>query len=60
MSNEIENDSHPDVRSAAFLKALNGYGGTSMEKISPDEARKVLEGAQKNLPIKTDDVGFRN
>lgn len=32
-----------------FLKALNSSGGKPMETMQPDEARKVLEGAQKSV-----------
>lgn len=37
---------HPDSRTQQFLDKLNSAGGPPMEKLSPTEARKVLEGAQ--------------
>lgn len=33
----------------AFLKMLNSGGGKPMETMQPEEARKVLEGAQKSV-----------
>lgn len=37
---------HPNSSTQEFLDKLNSSGGTPMEKLSPNEARKVLEGAQ--------------
>src|SRR4029434_6086149 len=34
-----------------FLKALNSGGGTPIEKLTPDEARKVLVDAQTSVPL---------
>jgi acetyl esterase len=34
-----------------FLKMLNSGGGKPMETLSPAEARKVLEGAQKSVQV---------
>ncbi len=38
-----------DIRS--FLKELNSEGGKPMEEMEPDEARKVLEGAQSSVEV---------
>lgn len=38
-----------DIR--AFLKELNSSGGKPMEEMSPEEARKVLEDAQKSVEV---------
>jgi acetyl esterase len=38
-----------EVQTKAFLKALNTSGGKPMETMQPDEARKVLEGAQTSV-----------
>jgi len=38
-----------DIR--AFLKELNSSGGKPMEKMTPEEARKVLEDAQKSVEV---------
>lgn len=60
MKNEIKvadyaTDSHIEVQTKDFLKALNTSGGKPMETMQPDEARKVLEGAQTS--VKADDSG---
>ena len=34
-----------------FLNALNSGGGKPMEEMQPDEARKVLEGAQQSVKV---------
>lgn len=34
-----------------FLKALNTSGGSPLETLSPEEARQVLVGAQKSVPV---------
>jgi hypothetical protein len=44
-------EAHPDSKTQKFLDALNASGGKPMEQLSPDEARKVLEGAQKSVDI---------
>ena len=38
-----------DIR--AFLKELNSSGGKPMEEMTPEEARKVLEDAQKSVEV---------
>lgn len=44
-------EAHPDSKTQKFLDALNSSGGKPMEQLSPDEARKVLEGAQKSVKV---------
>ncbi|WP_408095802.1 alpha/beta hydrolase fold domain-containing protein [Peredibacter sp. HCB2-198] len=44
-------ESHPDSRTQKFLDALNASGGKPMEQLSPAEARKVLEDAQKSVKV---------
>jgi acetyl esterase len=56
MKNEItvthyEDDPSIEVQTKAFLKALNTSGGKPMETMQPDEARKVLEGAQSSVQV---------
>lgn len=34
-----------------FLKMLNSGGGKPMETMAPADARKILEGAQKSVPV---------
>jgi acetyl esterase len=48
-------DPNIDRRIKSFLKALNSGDGPPMEQTKPDEARKVLEGAQNS--VKTDISG---
>ncbi|GAO43196.1 alpha/beta hydrolase [Flavihumibacter petaseus] len=40
-----------EVQTKAFLTALNTSGGKPMETMQPDEARKVLEGAQTSVSV---------
>ncbi|MGD9635607.1 MAG: alpha/beta hydrolase [Pirellulales bacterium] len=40
-----------DHRIRAFLKQLNAGGGKPMEQMTPTEARAVLVGAQKSVPV---------
>ncbi|MCF6402475.1 alpha/beta hydrolase [Chitinophaga filiformis] len=40
-----------DTRIKAFLNVLNGAGGDPMETMTPSDARKVLEGAQKSVEV---------
>jgi acetyl esterase/lipase len=40
-----------DHRIRAFLKQLNSGGGKPMEEMTPQEARAVLVGAQKSVPV---------
>ncbi|ANH82005.1 alpha/beta hydrolase [Niabella ginsenosidivorans] len=40
----------------AFLKELNSSGGKPMEEMEPDEARKVLESAQKSVKVDTSGI----
>jgi acetyl esterase len=40
-----------ETRTKAFLKALNRGGGKPMEEMSAQEARAVLEDAQKSVPV---------
>lgn len=40
-----------ETRTKAFLNALNRGGGKPMEEMQPDEARAVLEGAQKSVNV---------
>jgi acetyl esterase/lipase len=40
-----------DHRIRAFLKKLNSSGGKPMEEMTPQEARAVLVGAQKSVPV---------
>ena len=56
MKNEITvadyaTDKSIEVQTKAFLKALNTGGGKPMETMAPDEARKVLEGAQSSVQV---------
>ena len=44
-------EAHPDSKTQKFLDALNSSGGKPMEQLSPEEARKVLEGAQKSVKV---------
>ncbi|RDC55279.1 alpha/beta hydrolase [Pedobacter chinensis] len=39
-----------------FLKELNSSGGKPMEEMEPDEARKVLEDAQRSVKVDTSGV----
>ena len=56
MNNEmLINESHPNKMSQQFLTVLNSAGGTPMEQLKPEEARKVLEGAQKVPGLKLPD-----
>lgn len=43
-----EKDPQISKKVRAFLKEVNGSGDKPMEELSPEEARKVLEGAQKS------------
>jgi len=54
------NAPHPDVEVAAFLKALNGSGGPAIETLSPADARNVLIGAQKSVPVDLSGVDVSN
>jgi acetyl esterase/lipase len=38
-------------RTQEFLTALNAGGGKPLEQLTPDQARKVLEGAQKSVGV---------
>jgi acetyl esterase/lipase len=38
-------------RTQEFLTALNAGGGKPLEQLTPDQARKVLEGAQKSVSV---------
>lgn len=40
-----------EVKTRAFLKALNSGGGKPMEEMQPDEARAVLTGAQSSVEV---------
>lgn len=40
-----------DTRVKAFLNVLNSAGGDPMETMTPADARKVLEGAQKSVQV---------
>ncbi|SHN43253.1 alpha/beta hydrolase [Chitinophaga sp. CF418] len=40
-----------DTRIKAFLNVLNSAGGDPMETMTPGDARKVLEGAQKSVEV---------
>ena len=40
-----------ETHTKAFLNALNSGGGKPMEEMQPDEARAVLEGAQKSVNV---------
>lgn len=53
MANESleQYEAHPDSKTQKFLDALNASGGKPMEQLSPAEARKVLEDAQKSVKI---------
>ena len=55
-NNQNINDLHPNVRTQNFLNQLNSAGGTPMEKLSPEEARGVLEGAQQSVGVKLPDA----
>ncbi len=44
-------DPHIERQTKEFLTKLNSDNSTPMEKMSPEEARKVLEGAQKSLKV---------
>ena len=48
---DTENNIHPNSSTQEFLDKLNSSGATPMEKLSPNEARKVLEGAQLSEKI---------
>lgn len=45
------NDPAIEVHTKAFLKMLNNAGGKPIETMQPDEARKVLEGAQRSVKV---------
>ncbi len=44
-------DPHLDAGTKAFLKVLNAPGGQPLESLSPEEARKVLIGAQASVKV---------
>ena len=46
-----EADPNIEVRTKAFLKALDESGGKPLETLSPADARKVLEGAQTSVKV---------
>lgn len=48
---DAEKDPALEVRTKAFLKMLNDSDGKPMETMQPDEARKVLEGAQQSVEV---------
>ncbi|MFX1766620.1 alpha/beta hydrolase [Paraburkholderia sp. A1RI-2L] len=41
----------PDTATVAFLAALNGATGPAIETLAPAEAREVLAGAQRSVPV---------
>lgn len=51
MAIKAENDPKISKDLRAFLKELNSAGGKPMEEMSPNEARKVLEDAQKSVKV---------
>ena len=53
LNNSIDPAEDPAIQSQTkdFLNTLNSSGGTPMEELSPEEARKVLEGAQKSVEV---------
>lgn len=53
MSNTIKAQDDPKILAGIreFLNALNSGGGKPMEEMQPDEARKVLEGAQSSVKV---------
>lgn len=46
-----DKDKAISVDTKKFLTALNTSGGRPMETLSPEEARKVLEGAQQSVKV---------
>ena len=44
-------DGSIEIKTKAFLTALNTSGGKPMETLEPADARKVLEGAQKSVQV---------
>ncbi|WP_052273009.1 alpha/beta hydrolase [Flavihumibacter solisilvae] len=48
---DAANDPAIEVKTKAFLKALNSGGGKPMEQMQPGEARAVLEGAQTSVEV---------
>ncbi len=51
MAIKAENDPKISKDIRAFLKELNSAGGKPMEEMTPNEARKVLEDAQKSVKV---------
>ncbi|UVE69866.1 alpha/beta hydrolase [Burkholderia pyrrocinia] len=41
----------PDTATVAFLDALNSATGPAIETLTPTEAREVLAGAQRSVPV---------
>ncbi len=41
----------PDTATVAFLDALNSATGPAIETLAPAEAREVLAGAQRSVPV---------
>lgn len=48
---KAENDPQILLKVRQFLKGLNSGGGKPMEQLSPADARQVLIGAQKSVPV---------
>lgn len=58
MSKQIAGEKDPNiiVQIREFLDGLNNSGGKPMETMKPEEARKVLEGAQSSVKVDTSGI----
>ena len=61
-ANVINPNEDPAIegRTKSFLKALNSSGGKPMETMEPEEARKVLEGAQASVKVDLSGIEITN
>jgi acetyl esterase len=53
-------DERLEKETKLFLKALNNGSGKPMEKMSPEDARKVLEGAQISVEVNLSGIEVTN
>ena len=58
MANQVAGEKDPNilVQIREFLDGLNNSGGKPMETMEPEEARKVLEDAQKSVEVDTSGI----
>lgn len=53
-----EMDPNIEARTKSFLKMLNATGGKPVETLSPQEARKVLEDAQRSVFVDASGIDY--